>query len=442
MQQNLRRDLGLPQVMLTVIGIVIGSGIFALPAIVFAQAQAPGLGLFSWFVGGLMSLAAGLTVAELAAAMPRAGGSYVFLTEAYGEVVGFLQGWAQFLAYNSALQAALAMLFTTYLTALIPLSSMAQKVVGLILITILTVINSVGVRFGGMIQVVSTIGKLVPIGLLILVGLPHAQPANFAPLLPTTKSFAAGLAGAVLPILWAYDGWLNVGMLAEEVRDPQRNLPRALIGGLAVVTVVYALFNAALIGVIPIGSLVLEEKPVVPMAQLLFGNVGAKMIAVGMLISMLGTLNAIVMTAPRYYYAMARDGLFPWARMVSQLHARYQTPVVALVLSYLWSIVLLFSGQFGQLLNLVVLVSWLFYVLTMIAVFVLRKKRPEMKRPYKAWGYPVVPLIGILSGIWIVWNSFQNDPWTSVTGLVLTLSGLPVYWFLRRTRTSAPSTEK
>lgn len=435
--QQLRRDLGLSHAMLTVIGTVIGSGIFALPAVVFARAAAPGLGIAAWLIGGLISLAAALTVAELSAAMPNAGGTYQFLRAAYGPWLGFLQGWSMFLAYNSAMQAALAMIFTTYLSALIPISQTAQTLIGIILILLLTAVNAVGVRFGGLIQVVSTLGKLVPIALLILFGFSQIDTANLVPLLPTGGNLFAALGGALLPVLWAYDGWIVTGQLSEEVRNPQRTIPLALIGGIAFVTVIYTIFNVVLAGVIPMDVLTASEKPVIPLASHLFGEGGAKLITVGMLVSMFGTLNAIVMTAPRYTYAMARDGLFPAAKQMATLHPKYQTPVAALIISCAWSIVLLLSGQFGQLLNLVVFVGWLFYVFVMAGVFILRRTRPEMDRPYKAWGYPVVPLVGIGSGIWLLVNTAVTDPKTAFIGLGLTLTGLPVYLYLKRKQKAA-----
>ncbi len=430
-QQGLRRDLGLPQAMLTVVGIVIGSGIFALPAVVLTKAQTPGLSLLAWVIGGLISLAAGLTIAELTAAMPKAGGTYVFLNQAYGEWLGFLQGWAFFLAYNSATNAGVAMMFTTYLTALVPLSTVAQTAVGLLTLAGLTAINILGVRFGGWLQVVSTVGKLVPIALLILFGLGRIHMGNLGPLLPAS-GLGGALAGALLPVLWAYDGWINVGMLAEEIKDPQRNLPLAFIGGLAAVTAIYALFNAALLGVLGPAHMAGLEKPAVSLAVDLFGGGGATLMTVGMLVSMFGTLNACVMTAPRYYLAMARDGLFPAAKTVSALHPKFGTPVTALLLSFGWSSVLLLSGKFGQLLNLVVFVAWVFNTLAMAAVLVLRKKRPDLPRPYRAWGYPVVPLVGIAAGLWIVGSMLVTEPMTAMLGLGLTMSGLPVFWMLRR----------
>jgi len=435
MEQQLRRDLGLTEALFTVIGTVIGSGIFALPAVVFTAARAPGLGIAAWVLGGLISLAAGLTVAELSAAMPRAGGTYVFLREAYGEWMGFLQGWATFLAYNSAMMAALSMLFTSYLTVFVPLTATGQKLVGLLSIIVLTAVNALGVRFGGFIQVVATVGKLIPIFLLIIFGAGQVDAARLTPFLPQGPegaSLATALAGAVLPVLWAYDGWILVGQLAEEVRHPHRSIPLALIGGIAVVTVIYSAFNWVLAGVVPMNVLTASERPVVPLAQQLFGTAGSRLITAGMLVSMFGTLNAVVMTAPRYYLAMARDGLFPSARLMATLHPRHQTPVTALLVSAAWATVLLLSGRFGQLLNLVVLVAWVFYLLTMVAVIILRRTRPEMPRPYRVWGYPVVPLIGISAALWIVLSSFTTDIRTALIGMALTATGFPAYWLIKR----------
>jgi basic amino acid/polyamine antiporter, APA family len=430
--QQLRRDLGLSHAIMTVMGCVIGSGIFALPAVAYAQAQAPGLGIAVWLIGGLISLAAGLTVAELGAAMPRAGGTYEFLSAAYGRWMGFLQGWAWFTVYNSATNAAVAMLITTYLSALIPMSQTAQTILSVALILALTAINTLGVRVGGAITVVTTLGKLVPLALLIIFGLPHASGATFTPMLPQSTGIMTALAGALLPVLFAYDGWTYVGQLAEEIKNPQRNIPLALMIGLSAITVIYTLFNVALAGVLPFNTILGSEKPVVPMASLLFGEGGSKLITVGMLVSMFGTLNAIVMTSPRYYYAMARDGLFPAAKKVASLDPRRGTPVVSLWLSGLWSVVLLLSGKFEQMLGLVVFVGWLFYVLTMIGVIILRYKRPDMHRPYKAWGYPVVPVLAIAAGLWILGQSLISDPKTALIGLGLTATGLPIYLWLRR----------
>lgn len=432
MSAELRRELGLPQAVATVIGIVIGSGIFALPAAVFAAARAPGLGLLAWLLGALISLAAGLTLAELTAAMPRAGGVYVYLKEAYGDWAGFLQGWISLVAYDSASVAAVAMVFATYVDAIIPLSYWARVGVGLGAILFVTVLNLLGVREGGGFQTLSMVAKLLPMVLLIGFGLLRVHGGALGPVLPGGGSTMVALAGAILPVLFAYDGWINACALAEEIREPQRNLPLALIGGLFGVGIVYVLLNVALLGVVPFTSVTALEKPIVTMAGSLFGSWGAQILTVLMVLSMLGTTNGMAMTAPRYYWAMAKDGLFPFRRQIGWIHPRYGTPWGAQLLTGAVSAVLLLLNTFDQLYTLVIFVIWLEVAAVIGAVFVLRQRRPEMARPYKAWGYPVVPGIAFVAALWIVWSAFVGAPVMAVLGLGLMALGLPLYWWFKR----------
>lgn len=433
MDAELRRELGLPQAIATVIGIVIGSGIFALPAAVFAAAQAPGLGLLAWLLGALVSLAAGLTLAELTAAMPRAGGVYVYLKEAYGDWAGFLQGWVSLIAYDSASIAAVSMVFATYVDALVPLSYGARLLLGLLAILFVTILNLVGVREGGGFQTISVIVKLLPFVLLIGFGLLRVRGTDLGPMLPASAgSTMVALAGAMLPVLFAYDGWINACALAEEIREPQRNLPLALIGGLFGVGVVYLLTNVALLGVVPFTDVVLLEKPVVTMAGSLFGPWGAQFLTVLMLISMLGSTNGMAMTAPRYYWAMAKDGLFPFRRQMSWIHPRFGTPWGAQILTGVVSGVLLLLNTFDQLYTLAIFVIWLEVAAAIGAVFVLRRRRPDLPRPYRAWGYPVVPGIAFAASLWIVWAAFVQAPLMALLGLGLVALGWPLYWWFKK----------
>lgn len=432
MSAELRRELGLPQAVATVIGIVVGSGIFALPAAVFAAARAPGLGLVAWLLGALISIAAGLTLAELTAAMPRAGGVYVYLKEAYGDWAGFLQGWVSLVAYDSASIAAVAMVFATYVDALVPLSYGARVGLGLGAILFVTVLNLLGVREGGGFQTLSMVAKLLPMVLLIGFGLLRVRGEALGPLLPEGGSTMGALAGAILPVLFAYDGWLNACALAEEIREPQRNLPLALIGGLFGVGIVYVLLNVALLGVVPFTSVTVLEKPVVTMAGSLFGTWGAEFLTVLMLISMLGSTNGMAMTAPRYYWAMAKDGLFPFRRQIGWVHPRFGTPWGAQLLTGAASAVLLLLNSFDQLYTLVIFVIWLEVAAVIGAVFVLRRRRPEMARPYRAWGYPVVPGIAFVASLWVVWAAFVGAPMMALLGLGLMALGLPLYWWFKR----------
>lgn len=439
-ESHLKRDLGLTEAMTTVIGILVGSGIFILPAQIFLGTQAPGLGILAWIVGGSISIAAGLSIAELAAAMPRAGGTYVYLREAYGEGWAFMQGWISFLAYSSAITAALALAFTAYIGAFVPLTAITANLVAASLVIILTLINYFGVRFGGYIQNIFTFGKLFCIAALVIFGFAYGQAGDFFPLFPEAGGIMAPLAAGVIATLWAYDGWIYVAMMAEEIKNPQKNLPLALIFGISITAIVYAVFNAAVLNVLPMQEIIgAGGQAATVMAGKIFGAMGGTLITIGILVSVFGTLNGVIMTAPRYYYAMARDNLFFASKTVGDVHPRYKTPHVSLIISALWSIVLILTGSFGQLLGLVVFVAWIFYLLSIGALFILRKKRPDLPRPYKVIGYPVIPIIGVLGGIWVLVESFKalqasfnKDPlFGSIVMLVIT-AGLPAYFYLEK----------
>lgn len=435
---QLKKDLGLLEAMTIVVGLLVGSGIFILPAQVFLGTQAPGLGIIAWMVGGAISIAAGLSIAELAAAMPRAGGTYVYLREAYGEGWAFMQGWISFLAYSSAITAALALAFTTYFSALFPLSPLMTNVVASLTVIILTLINYFGVRFGGYIQNIFTFGKLFCIAALVIFGFIHGQGGNLLPIFPENGGIVAPLAAGVIATLWAYDGWIYVAMMAEEIKNPQRNLPLALVFGIGIAATVFAIYNAALLNVLPMQAIIENGgHSATMMAGQIFGVIGGTLITIGILISVFGTLNGIVMTSPRYYYAMARDKLFFANELVGSVHPQYKTPHVALIISAFWSIVLITTGSFGQLLGLVVFVAWVFYLLSIGALFVLRKKKPDLHRPYKVIGYPVIPIIAILGGLWILVESFKGlhasfvkDPLFGIVVMVVIAAGLPVYIYL------------
>ncbi|HLO01910.1 MAG TPA: amino acid permease, partial [Symbiobacteriaceae bacterium] len=409
-QNQLRRELGLSHTLVTVIGIVIGSGIFALPAAVFGAAKAPGLGLVAWLVGALVALFAALTLAELTALFPSAGGAYAYVKEAYGPMLGFLRGWTSLVAYDSGLIATVAMIFGAFAATLIPGLSGFETGIAATGVLLLTGLNLLGVRYGGWIQVTATVGKLVPIALLILFGLARMDVANLAPLLPAGTGAAGALAAAIPPVLFAYDGWQQAGLLAEEVKNPQRNLPLALIFGILTVGVVYTLLNVSLLGVMPIGQVTAEAKPVVTMAKELFGTFGGKLILVGMLVSIFGTLNGLIMTAPRYYFAMARDGLFPLPALFGRVDPKWGTPVAATLLSGLVALLFVLTGTFEQVLTLSMFVSWLFYTLMIVSVFTLRRSRPELKRTYRVPGYPVVPAIALVGAVWAIWATFLSGP--------------------------------
>jgi APA family basic amino acid/polyamine antiporter len=386
----------------------------------------------TWLVGALVALFAALTLAELTALFPSAGGAYIYVKEAYGPLLGFLRGWTSLVAYDSGLIATVAMIFGAFTATLVPGLAGFQTGVAATAVLLLTALNLLGVRYGGWVQLAATIGKLVPIALLILFGLAQLNPGHLVPLLPAGTGVGGALAAAIPPVLFAYDGWQQAGLLAEEVKNPQRNLPLALIFGILTVGVIYTLLNLALLGVMPIGQVTAEAKPVVTMAATLFGSFGSKLILVGMLVSIFGTLNGLVMTAPRYYFAMARDGLFPLKDLFGRVDPKWGTPVAATLLSGLVALLFVLTGTFEQVLTLSMFVSWIFYALMIVAVYLLRVKRPELKRTYRVPGYPVVPAIALLGALWAIWATYLSGPMPALLGLVLVLLGVPVYAWIRQ----------
>lgn len=432
---ELKREMGLFSASSVIAGIMIGSGIFYIGSFVLQRSNgAPGFSLLVWVAGGIITLLAGLCYAELGAAMPKSGGAYVYLREAYGPMTAFLSGWTAFLVSSSGSISALAVGLATYFSAFWPLSGMAIKVFAVVVIVLLTVVNCLGVKFGSLVQDVFMVGKLVPILLIAVLGLIMGtahNPMTMSPVVSgSSGSFVGPFAIALIASLWAYEGWTNLNTVAEEIKNPRKNLPLAIVIAITGVTLVYVIFNYALFRVLPVQTIIAADpKPGAVAAQVLLGNAGKAIFILGAFISIFGSCNGCVLAFPRYYYAMAKDGLF--FKTFGKVHPRYKTPVPALIASAVVSILLIFTGTFSQLTTMVVFSSWVFYVLTIGSVFVLRKKYPDMKRPYRVWGYPVVPIIATLSATFILVNSLMQDPRSSLIGLVVPVIGVPVYFIFK-----------
>lgn len=442
---ELKREMGLFSAASVIAGIMIGSGIFYIGSFVLQRSNgAPGFSLMVWVAGGIITLLAGLCYAELGAAMPKSGGAYVYLREAYGPMLAFLSGWTSFLVFASGSISALAVGLATYFSAFWPLSGMAIKIFAVAVIIILTVINCFGVKFGSLVQNIFMIGKLVPILLIAVLGLIMGtvhNPMTMSPVAAgSSGSFVGPFAIALIASLWAYEGWTNLNTVAEEIKNPRKNLPLAIIIAITGVTLVYVIFNYALFRVLPVQAIIAADpKPGAVAAERLLGSAGGAVFVLGAFISIFGSCNGCVLAFPRYYYAMAKDGLF--FRLFGEVHPKYRTPVPALIASAVVSILLIFTGTFSQLTTMVVFSSWVFYVLTIGSVFVLRKKYPDMKRPYKVWGYPVVPIIATLAATFILLNSLLTDPRSSIIGLIVPVIGVPVYFAFRK-RMSIESREE
>lgn len=413
-----------------VVGMIIGSGIFLKPGIVFNDAGSPIMGIFAWIVGGIITLASALTIAEVASSIPKTGGLYVYLEELYGEVWGFLLGWVQTVISYPASAAALAIAFSTYATFFISMTDFQQKLLAIGILLFVIIMNIIGTKYGGVIQTISTVGKLIPIVAIILFGLISGKTHDFRSI--TVMTEGAGFGAAILGTLWAYDGWIGVTNIAGELKDPAKEMPKAIILGVASVIFVYALISIAMVNVLPIESIVASKTPASDVAIALFGSRGATFITAGIVVSVFGAMNGYLLTGARVPLAMGQRNQLPYSNQLGKIHKKFGTPANALILEGALAIIYIFSGTFNTLTDLLVFVLWIFFVMGVFSIFILRKKLPADKRPYKVPLYPLVPAIGILGGIYILYSTIISAPLNSIIGIGIALIGLPVFYYLKR----------
>ena len=433
---KLKKNITLIPALAIVIGTVIGSGVFFKPKAVFSATGAPGLGMFAWILGGIITIAAGLTAAELAAAIPKTGGAVTYLKETYGDLWGFLFGWAQTCIYFPGTIAALGIIFGTQTAALLGLSSKTITPIAIAIVLLLTIFNILGgSRASALLQTIATTCKLIPLVLIIAAGfmMGDGGTGNFFPMVTSNQAVATGLGSALIACMFAYNGWINVGAIAGEMKNPGKDLPKAIVGGLVIVMVIYVSINAAYLFVLPASDLAVSATPAADVAVKLFGVIGGKIIISGILISIFGTLNGYIFTVPRVPYSLALENKLPASKWLSKLHPKTASPINTTILIVGVAIIYIFTGSFDQLTNLAIFVMWLFYVLTFVGVFVLRKKQPKLLRPYKVPLYPVVPMIAIFGGGYIIINTLITQPKNSVLGILITLIGVPVY-FARKSK--------
>ncbi len=431
--RNLPRVLGLWDIVSIVIGGVIGSGIFLVPKDMAAAVQVPLLILAVWVVGGLLSFFGALSFGELGASLPEAGGAYVFLRESYGKMIAFLFGWTLFLVIDSGAIATLTVAFSSkYLTQLISLSPFAQKAVSIAFLMFLVLVNYAGVRWGANLQNLLTVikfGALVGICGVIFI-FAKGQTSNFVS--PSPKTFTGNLVGsfgiALIAALWAYKGWESSTYSAGEMKNPQRNLPLGLFIGTAACIVIYLLAQLAYLYVLPASAIAQSDRIAADAMNLVVGPVGASIISFIILFSIMGATNQNFLCSPRVYFAMAKDGVF--FKPLTSIHPKFLTPHLSIIAMGIWSMVLvLFFGTFENLFSYVIFGQWIFFGLTVAAVIILRKKRPDLPRPYKTWGYPVTPIIFILAALFISITSLVSQFWNSMAGLGIILLGLPFYFY-------------
>jgi len=411
-----------------VVGTIIGSGIFLVPHNVALHVGTPGILFAVWVIGGLLSLAGALSLAELGAALPEAGGVYVYLREAYGKVFAFLYGWGMLVVIQSGSVATLAVAFGIYSGEFLPLSPLERKVVAAAVVALLTIVNVLGVRAGSAVQTLFTLAKLG--GLVIIVGcavfLHDVRPVVGSLPLPTPRTTLSSFGVALIGVLWAYEGWHMLSFTAGEVKNPARVLPRSYFLGTLLVILAYLSTNLAYLRVLTLPALAEHERVAAAAMELLAGPRGTMFVSALILCSIFGALNGTILTGPRAYFAMARDGVF--FSFAGRVHARFKTPALAVLLQGLVSIVLAVSGSYEQLFTYVIFSAWIFYGAAVMAVLVLRMQRPNLERPYRIWGSPVVPIAFALAALAIVANTLVTKPHESFIGLGIILLGLPIYF--------------
>jgi amino acid transporter len=429
----LRRELGLLDATMINVGTIIGSSIFIVPAAIAAAFSGSFPTIMVWIAGAFVSLCGALCLAELGAAMPAAGGQFVYLERTYGSLWGYLYGWGSSVIINPASMAAVAVGFATYLGFFLPLSPWGIKLVAAGSLLLLTGINYFGLRTGAVTQNVLTLVKIAAVSGLILACfvLPGGSTANFQPIWPTESlgTLIAPFGVAMLGVLFAFDGWIEITYVGSEVKDPGRIIPRSIILSTLIVAVLYIGVSLGVLFVLGQAATARSSLVAADAMRVVLGGTGAALITIAVLISTTGSNNGMVFTAARIPYAMAVEWkFFRWA---ARVHPRYDAPNFVLVVQGIWCAILALSGTYIQLAGYVVFVSFFFYALSCTAVLVLRRREPGMARPYRAWGYPVTPLVFIAFSAYLIGNTILAQPKDSAIGAGLLLAGLPVYWYCR-----------
>ena len=438
-KNQIQKSVGFLQGLAIVVGMIIGSGIFLKPSIVLSAAGSPVMALVAWILGGVVTLCSALSIAEIASNIPRAGGLYTYLEELYGEKWGFMLGWVQSIISYPASVAAQAIAFATYSSFFLPASFgenvWAMRGLALGVMAFVLLMNVLSTRCGGIIQVVATIGKLVPVVAILGFGI-------FRGIAPGASGLSTALIGeggadigaAILGTLWAYDGWIGVTNMAGEMKNPKKNLPKVISVGIIFVIAVYALFNVVLFNALPSAELAVSETPGADAAVALFGAGGAAFLTAGIMISVFGSLNGYLMTAARVPQAMAERKQLPLSGVLGKIHPKFGTPANALIMQAILAVVYVMSGSFNYLTDLLIFVLWIFFTLGVVGVFVLRKRGLSDKANYRVPLYPITPIIGIAGSVYILGSTMISDPGRSLIGLAVTLLGIPVYFLLKKKR--------
>ncbi|MDB4876732.1 MAG: amino acid permease [Gemmatimonadetes bacterium] len=440
---SLRRTLGFTDLILLTLGTVIGSGIFIVPGVVLRQTNGYlGIALLVWVIGGFVSFLGALTYAELGAMKPDAGGLYTYIRDAFGPLPAFLYGWTSILVIASGSIAALAVAFSAYLGQLLPIGPTSAKLVSVVMIAIIAFVNVRGTRESASLENLTTSAKVL--GLLAisvaLIAMGHGWQ-NTGALFPAALggSVFAGMGTAMIGVLWAYEGWQYVTFSAGETKDPQRVFPRSIAVATFALIVLYLVANAGYVAAIGVAAAGKSDHIAADATAAIFGSLSGKLLSVLVLISIFSAANGLMMTAPRLYYSMARDGVF-FSRLAS-ISPRFGTPAPAIVLLAGWAALLAASGTFEQLLTYVVFAGWIFYGLGALSIFPSRKREPNAVRPFRTPGYPVTPLLFAIAAAALVLNTMREQPRQAFIGICAVLLGTPAFYLWRARSRRAASTE-
>jgi APA family basic amino acid/polyamine antiporter len=444
---ELARDLGVSHATAVVVGTIIGSGIFLVPSEMMQAVGSARLVYLAWIVGGLLSFFGALTYAELGAMKPQAGGEYVYIRDAYGPLPGFLYAWTWFVISKPGSIATLATGFVRVLGTFPALSFFSRDIVTaplpisygqLIAIAaaiFISFVNYLGIKKAGEFQLVFTVLKVGIIVAIALIGFSYAGGSwgNFATIFTGAKGGIAGFMAALVAALWAYDGWNDLNMVSGEIRNPERSIPIALIAGVALVGILYMLVNAAVQYVLPASAIAASPRPASDAIELVLGNLGAAIVSAGMALSMLVAMNGTIMSGARIPFAVARDGYF--FRSLAKVHPVFRTPSTSIVVQAILSVGLLLLGaSFRQLFSITIFSEWLFYMIAGSTIFVFRRREPDTHRPYKMWGYPVLPSVFVAASAVLLYYTFTDNLRNSGLGVLVILAGIPVFYVFARLR--------
>ncbi|MGA8594336.1 MAG: amino acid permease [Bryobacteraceae bacterium] len=429
---ELPRTLGMLDAAAMIIGIVIGSGIFVLPNLIARDLPSAPAVLTVWIISGILSFFGALAYAELGAMMPATGGLYVYLREAYGPLCAFVSGWTFMFAVLSGGTAFLAVTFSIYVGHFIPLTPVMSKAVSLALLVVLSAVNLIGVREGAWVQRTFTALKIA--GLITLIGAAMISSRSATVSLNTATAqqpFSLSHFGlAMAACLMAYNGWSYVSFIAGEIKHPTRNLLRSLMIGMTVVTALYVFANAAYLKVMTISEIAASERVGADVAARVMGPMGGTFVSLVVLLSIVGAVNGCIFTSARIPFAQAKDGLF-FSRF-GRVHPRFQTPAFAIVMGGLWTAVLIVSGSYETLYSYSILAAWIFYTLSVTAVYIFRRNLPDARRTYKMWGYPYTLWAFVAISVWFMVNALITEPRPSLMALVIVATGAIAYWIWRK----------